>query len=102
MAVYKGGGATIGKTQLLIPSGHNDALIEMGGRELQLTNLNKLFWQPGISKRDLLQYYSDISPVLLPHLRNRAMVMKRYPNRAGNGLKRARSCIRRAARSAFR
>jgi bifunctional non-homologous end joining protein LigD len=83
MAVYKGGGATIGKTQLLIPSGHNDALIEMGGRELQLTNLNKLFWQPGISKRDLLQYYSDISPVLLPHLRNRAMVMKRYPNGAG-------------------
>jgi len=48
-----------------------------------LTNLRKLFWpEEGISKRDLLQYYADISPVLLPHLKNRAMVMKRYPNGA--------------------
>jgi bifunctional non-homologous end joining protein LigD len=48
-----------------------------------LTNLNKLFWpEEGISKRDLLQYYADISQVLLPHLKNRAMVMKRYPNGA--------------------
>jgi bifunctional non-homologous end joining protein LigD len=56
----------------------------VGGRALKLTNLSKLFWpQQGISKRDLLQYYADISPVLLPHLKNRAMVMKRYPNGAG-------------------
>ena len=48
-----------------------------------MTNLRKLFWpEEGISKRDLLQYYADISPVLLPHLKNRAMVMKRYPNGA--------------------
>ena len=36
----------------------------------------------GITKRDLLQYYADVAPVLLPHLRDRAMVMKRYPNGA--------------------
>jgi bifunctional non-homologous end joining protein LigD len=55
----------------------------MEGRELNLTNLNKPFWpRRGISKRDLLQYYSDISAVLLPHLKNRALVMKRYPNGA--------------------
>jgi bifunctional non-homologous end joining protein LigD len=77
------GRPTIRKTQVLIPSDQNEAVIEIGGRELKLTNLKKLFWQQGISKRDLLQYYSDISPVLLPHLRNRAMVMKRYPNGAG-------------------
>jgi bifunctional non-homologous end joining protein LigD len=48
-----------------------------------LTNLQKLFWpEAGIAKRDLLQYYADISSVLLPHLKNRAMVMKRYPNGA--------------------
>jgi bifunctional non-homologous end joining protein LigD len=50
-----------------------------------LTNLDKPFWpEDGISKRDLLQYYADISGVLLPHLKNRAMVMKRYPNGAGS------------------
>lgn len=67
----------------MIPPGVNEAHIEVAGRELKLTNLNKIFWEKeGISKRDLLQYYAQISPVLLPHLKNRAMVMKRYPNGA--------------------
>ena len=43
---------------------------------------HKLFWpELGITKGDLLQYYADVAPVLLPHLRDRAMVMKRYPER---------------------
>jgi bifunctional non-homologous end joining protein LigD len=46
-----------------------------------LTNLQKVFWPDlGLTKRDLLQYYADVSPWLLPHLQDRAMVMKRYPN----------------------
>jgi bifunctional non-homologous end joining protein LigD len=50
---------------------------------VKLTNLGKLFWTDlGITKRDLLQYYADVSSVLLPHLHDRAMVMKRYPNGA--------------------
>jgi hypothetical protein len=82
-AVYQREAATIGKTQVVIPSGHQEARIEIGGHEIKLTNLNKLFWpQPPVSKRDLLQYYADTSPVLLPHPKNRAMVMKRYPNGA--------------------
>jgi bifunctional non-homologous end joining protein LigD len=57
--------------------------LEIDGHQLKLTNLNKLFWpNDNISKRDLLQYYTDVAPVLLPHLVNRAMVMKRYPNGA--------------------
>jgi bifunctional non-homologous end joining protein LigD len=56
----------------------------VGGRSVTLTNLRKPFWsEEGLTKRDLLQYYADIAPVLLPHLRDRAMVMKRYPNGAG-------------------
>jgi bifunctional non-homologous end joining protein LigD len=51
------------------------------GKTVRLTNLRKLFWPGlGITKADLLQFYIDISPVLLPHLADRAMVMKRYPN----------------------
>lgn len=55
----------------------------MNGRVVRLTNLDKLFWPTlGITKRDLIQYYVDIAPALLPHLKDRAMVMKRYPNGA--------------------
>jgi bifunctional non-homologous end joining protein LigD len=50
-------------------------------REVRLTNLNKPFWpELGLTKRDLLQYYADMAHVLLPHVLDRAMVMKRYPN----------------------
>lgn len=59
------------------------AELGIGDRRVKLTNLRKLFWpELKITKRDLLQYYADISPVLLPHLADRAMVMKRYPNGA--------------------
>jgi len=55
----------------------------VGRRTVRLTNLDKPFWpELGITKRDLLQYYADISGVLIPHIRDRAMVMKRYPNGA--------------------
>jgi bifunctional non-homologous end joining protein LigD len=57
--------------------------IDVGGRQVQLTNLDKLFWtEEKITKGDLIQYYADVAPVLLPHIRDRAMVMKRYPHGA--------------------
>ena len=66
-----------------IPREHNDLNLEVEGRDIRLTNLGKVFWPDlGITKGDLLQYYADVAPMLLPHLRNRAMVMKRYPNGA--------------------
>jgi bifunctional non-homologous end joining protein LigD len=69
--------------QLVIPADRSDVDLEVAGRVVRLTNLNKMFWpDDGIVKRDLLQYYADVSPVLLPHLVDRAMVMKRYPNGA--------------------
>jgi bifunctional non-homologous end joining protein LigD len=65
------------------PRDVNQLEVSFGDRQVRLTNLNKLFWpELGITKRDLLQYYADVSTVLLPHLRDRAMVMKRYPNGA--------------------
>ena len=66
-----------------IPPRVDQVELGFGERSVRLTNLNKLFWtNPRITKRDLLQYYADVSSVLLPHLRDRAMVMKRYPNGA--------------------
>ena len=66
-----------------IPSDARDVDLELGGRAVRLTNLTKVFWtESGITKRDLLQYYADVASALLPHLRDRAMVMKRYPNGA--------------------
>ncbi|MFN2432367.1 MAG: non-homologous end-joining DNA ligase [Gemmatimonadota bacterium] len=51
---------------------------------MKLTNLGKPFWaELGLTKGDLLQYYADVSGALLPHLAERAMVMKRYPHGAG-------------------
>jgi len=66
-----------------IPRDRDSAVLDLGGRQVQLTNLKKLFWpELGIAKGDLLQYYADVAPLLLPHVRDRAMVMKRYPNGA--------------------
>lgn len=66
-----------------LPTGVNDAVLTVAGREVRLTNLRKPFWpERGITKGDLIQYYADVSPLLLPHIRDRAMVMKRYPHGA--------------------
>jgi bifunctional non-homologous end joining protein LigD len=59
------------------------ATLAVEGRTVRLTNLEKRFWlDPRITKGDLIQYYADVAPLLLPHIRNRAMVMKRYPHGA--------------------
>ena len=71
------------KSTLTIPPGVENAVMNADGREVRLTNLRKPFWPDlGIAKGDLIQYYVDVAPVLLPHIRQRAMVMKRYPNGA--------------------
>jgi bifunctional non-homologous end joining protein LigD len=67
-----------------IPRDRDHVTLELDGRAVALTNLRKPFWPAlGLTKGDLLQYYADVAPVLLPHVRERAMVMKRYPNGAG-------------------
>jgi bifunctional non-homologous end joining protein LigD len=52
-----------------------------GKRTLKLSNLDKVFFpEAGITKGDLLAYYKDVAPVLVPHLRDRPFTMKRYPD----------------------
>jgi bifunctional non-homologous end joining protein LigD len=68
---------------VVIPHDAPQAEVTVEGRTVKLTNLGKPFWpELGITKGDLLRYYAEIAPVLLPHLNDRAMVMKRYPNGA--------------------
>src|SRR5207248_3042734 len=58
-------------------------VVRRGKRELKLSNLDKLFWpDEGITKGDLLRYYREVAPVLLPHLAQRAFTMRRYPDGA--------------------
>src|SRR5438034_1259017 len=71
-------------TGRMIPRDQDEVLVALGERRVKLTNLRKLFWPAlGITKGDLIRYYVDLAPVLLPHLRDRAMVMRRYPDGAG-------------------
>jgi len=66
---------------LQIPDNVENVTLNVDGGPVTLTNLQKVFFPGlGLTKRDLLQYYLEVSPWLLPHLKNRAMVMKRYPN----------------------
>jgi bifunctional non-homologous end joining protein LigD len=68
---------------MIIPRTQRDVEVTVARRRVKLTNLDKVFWsESNITKGDLLQYYADVSHALLPHLRDRAMVMKRYPNGA--------------------
>jgi bifunctional non-homologous end joining protein LigD len=63
-----------------LPDGVDRVEVRRGPRRIVLTNLRKPYWpERRITKRDLLQYYADIAPALLPHVQDRAMVMKRYP-----------------------
>jgi bifunctional non-homologous end joining protein LigD len=66
-----------------LPDDVDNTTLTFGARDVRLTNLRKLFWTaPPITKGALIQYYADVAPVLLPHIRDRAMVMKRYPHGA--------------------
>lgn len=70
-------------SRLVIPRDQDNVVLTVDRREVRLTNLRKMFWQElGLTKGHLLQYYADVGDVLLPHLRDRAMVMKRYPHGA--------------------
>ncbi|GAC1306520.1 MAG: hypothetical protein NVSMB19_18710 [Vulcanimicrobiaceae bacterium] len=68
---------------LVIPTETDDAVLAIGERSVHLTHLGKVYFaETGLTKGGLLQYYADVAPLLLPHLRGRAMVMKRYPHGA--------------------
>ncbi len=55
--------------------------LEVAGKRLQVSNLQKILYpKAGFTKGQIIDYYIRISPVLLPHLKNRPLTLKRYPN----------------------
>lgn len=57
------------------------AQVEVEGRRLTLSNLRKVFWpEQGITKAELIEYYTAMAPYLLPYLKDRPLVLTRYPD----------------------
>jgi bifunctional non-homologous end joining protein LigD len=55
--------------------------VEVEGRRLRLSNLDKVLYpETGLTKREVIGYYAGIAPVLLPHLRDRPLTLRRYPD----------------------
>ncbi|MCC6857615.1 MAG: DNA ligase D [Bryobacterales bacterium] len=65
----------------LLPGDKEEVSLTIEGRRLKFTNLNKV-WFPreGYAKRDIVNYYDAVSALILPHLRDRPLSLKRYPN----------------------
>ncbi len=56
----------------------------IAGRELALTNLDKIYWpESGYTKEDLIRYYATVAPYLLPHLAGRPLNLTRFPDGIG-------------------
>jgi bifunctional non-homologous end joining protein LigD len=72
--------AKIARELLLDPS-LAEANLTIDGHRLKFTNLNKVFYpKDGYLKRDLLNYYCAVAALIIPHLKDRPLSLKRYPN----------------------
>lgn len=70
------------KVEAELCSGTQDTVVvELDGKRFRLTHLNKLYWpESGYTKRDLLGYYYRVASVILPFLKDRPLVLRRYPD----------------------
>jgi bifunctional non-homologous end joining protein LigD len=60
--------------------------LDVGGRQVPVSNLNKVFYPgTGFTKAQIIDYYIKVSPVLLPHLKDRPLTLKRYPDGVTGG-----------------
>jgi bifunctional non-homologous end joining protein LigD len=60
---------------------HGDRIVEVEGNKLKFTNLHKVYWpKEGYTKGDLLKYYWFVSKYMLPYLKDRPEIMRRFPN----------------------
>jgi bifunctional non-homologous end joining protein LigD len=65
----------------LPPKPAKSAVLAIEGRELKLSNLDKVLYpKRGFAKREVIEYYAAIAPVMLPHLQGRALTVTRWPD----------------------
>jgi bifunctional non-homologous end joining protein LigD len=68
--------------------------IEVDGRELALTNLEKVLWpETGWTKGQMIEYYVAVAPTLLPHLEGRPLTLRRFPEGIGGPSWHQNECI---------
>jgi bifunctional non-homologous end joining protein LigD len=73
--------STKGSSAQLLNPNSEEQILTIEGHRLKFTNLNKIFYpKDGYRKRDLLNYYDAVSPLIVPHLKDRPLSLKRYPN----------------------
>jgi bifunctional non-homologous end joining protein LigD len=66
--------------------GGKKSTVTVGGRELALSNLDKVLYpEAGFTKGQVIDYYARVAEVLLPHLQGRPLTMKRYPDGVEGG-----------------
>jgi bifunctional non-homologous end joining protein LigD len=77
--------ATIVKQLQAIERGGGDGELDFGrGKRLKVSSLGKVFFpKSGFTKGDLMRYYATVAPVLLPLIKDRPMILKRYPDGIG-------------------
>ena len=64
------------KTSARVP-----AVLKVDGREIRLTNLEKVLWpEDGYTKADLIRYYADVAPYLVPWVKDRPLTLKPFPD----------------------
>ena len=72
-------GQTLGTVRRVPPAKRLE--VEIGDRRLSLSNLDKVLYpEVGFTKGQVIDYYTRIAPAVLPHLRDRPLTLKRYPN----------------------
>ncbi|MCA1695698.1 MAG: non-homologous end-joining DNA ligase [Actinobacteria bacterium] len=77
MSSAKVGSSKSGSTK----AGSSKASIKIGSRQLTLSNPDKVYWPvTGFSKGEMVAYYRAVAEVMVPHLKNRAVTLKRYPD----------------------
>lgn len=65
----------------LLTSSKAEEHLTINGRALKFTNLNKVYFpREGYTKRDVINYYHAVAPLILPHLKDRPLSLKRYPD----------------------
>ena len=67
--------------KVLLDPAKSEEILTIDRHRLKFTNLNKLYYpKDKIAKRDLLNYYDAVAPLIVPHLKDRPLSLKRYPN----------------------